>query len=260
MAKDMNISRRSLSRVIHDDLHLKSYKTKPREALNPRQMAARVEKAQKLKRLVGATKLAKVVFTDEKIFTLDETGKHPLVKFHCKPGQQQMHITNSTRSMLSHSPGVMVWGGVSKKGKTPLIFVEPGVKINASYYQNDILSKFHDWCIVSFHDSQNILLQQDWAPAHSARSTKNWLRAKNMPFWDQDVYPAASPDLNPMDYSIWGWMLECLRDLHITSIVELKVKLLEIWENLCQKSIDLAIDQLPKRLDSLINARGARFE
>jgi inhibitor of nuclear factor kappa-B kinase subunit alpha len=201
-----------------------------------------------------------VLFTDEKIFTLDETGKHPQVKFYAKKGQQHKNIPISSRPPASHSPGVMVWGGISQRGRTPLIFVEPGVKINALYYQNSILTKMKEWCMNSVGGTSKITLQQDWALAHRAKSSKTWLRSNNIAFWDENVYPAASPDLNPMDFSVWGWMLQHLRDTSIPSVDLLKVRLLEIWENLNQNSIDQAIDQVPVRLESLMSAEGGRFE
>ena len=117
-----------------------------------------------------------------------------------------------------------------------------------------------DWCTFSLNGTSRITLQQDWAPAHRAKSTKAWLRTNNITFWDESVYPAASPDLNPMDFSIWGWMLQRLRNQHIQSVEQLKIRLQEIWEKLEQTSIDQAIAQVPKRLDALVMAKGARFE
>ena len=42
----------------------------------------------------------------------------------------------------SRSKGVMVWDGVSTRGKTTLPFVQPDAKINSIYYINDILQPF----------------------------------------------------------------------------------------------------------------------
>jgi inhibitor of nuclear factor kappa-B kinase subunit alpha len=256
----MQMSRRTISRIVHDDLHLSGYKVRPYEALSQKQMEARVKKAKKLKLLVGKRNLGKVIFTDEKIFTLDESGKHPQVKIHIRRGSRKTNMAQHGRFIHPHSPGIMVWGGVSKKGRSPLIFVEPGVKINARYYQDSILTPFHAWCNFTFGGTDDIKLQQDWAPAHRAKSTKEWLRTRNVHFWDEDVYPAASPDLNPMDFAIWGWMLDRLRNQHIDSLEHLKRKILEIWDNLEQNSIDKSIDQLPNRLELLLHANGSRFE
>jgi inhibitor of nuclear factor kappa-B kinase subunit alpha len=260
MASQMAMSRRSLSRIVHEDLNMSSYKSKEREALTEKQRRARVVKAPKLKRVVGVRNICKIIFTDEKIFSLDETGAHPLVKFHCPSSKRYQESLKCGRSSNHHSPGIMVWGGVSKLSKTPLIFVEPGAKVNAEYYQNNILLQLKTWCTTALNGVESITLQQDWAPAHRARSTKSWLRNNQIHFLDEDLYPAASPDLNPMDYSIWGWMLQCLSEKNLQTVEELKVAVTSVWESLPQDAIDQAIDQLPHRLDMLLAADGRRFE
>jgi inhibitor of nuclear factor kappa-B kinase subunit alpha len=35
----------------------------------------------------------------------------------------------------------MVWGAVSAKGKFPLIFIDPGVKVDKAFYQRVILEQ-----------------------------------------------------------------------------------------------------------------------
>uniref|UniRef100_A0A8R1EGG0 Paired domain-containing protein n=2 Tax=Caenorhabditis japonica TaxID=281687 RepID=A0A8R1EGG0_CAEJA len=48
------------------------------------------------------------------------------------------------------------------------------------------------------------ILQQDWAPSHGSRSTLAVLEANFPGFLDKNLWPASSPDLNPMDFSVWG--------------------------------------------------------
>ncbi len=54
------------------------------------------------------------------------------------PNYDRMIIQQNT----SRPKGFMVWGGVSSKGKTTLRFVEPGAKINSTYYIKNILQPF----------------------------------------------------------------------------------------------------------------------
>uniref|UniRef100_A0A915EID7 Tc1-like transposase DDE domain-containing protein n=1 Tax=Ditylenchus dipsaci TaxID=166011 RepID=A0A915EID7_9BILA len=44
----------------------------------------------------------------------------------------------------------------------------------------------------------------DSAPAHKARETQAWCRNNLPEFIDVKQWPPYSPDLNPLDYSIWG--------------------------------------------------------
>ena len=52
------------------------------------------------------------------------------------------------------------------------------------------------------------IFQQDSAPAHHARDTIELLRHETPDFIGPNVWPANSPDLNPVDYSIWRLIQE----------------------------------------------------
>ncbi|XP_076226776.1 uncharacterized protein LOC143174895 [Nomia melanderi] len=48
------------------------------------------------------------------------------------------------------------------------------------------------------------LFQQDGALAHTSHLVKNWLSDNVDMFWSKDFWPPNSPDLNPLDYYVWG--------------------------------------------------------
>uniref|UniRef100_A0A1I7XPL8 DDE_3 domain-containing protein n=1 Tax=Heterorhabditis bacteriophora TaxID=37862 RepID=A0A1I7XPL8_HETBA len=48
---------------------------------------------------------------------------------------------------------------------------------------------------------QNWTFQQDWAPAHGAKTTVELCRQQFPDFSCKDIWPSNSPDLNPMDFS-----------------------------------------------------------
>jgi len=99
----------------------------------------------------------------------------------------------------------MVSVGVSKLGCTPLIFVDPGLKINGCYYREVLLSQQLLTAVRQVSDDF-FVLQQDSAPAHTARETIKLLQREMPAFISPDLWPPNSPDLNPVDYKIWGAM------------------------------------------------------
>ena len=78
-----------------------------------------------------------------------------------------------------------------------------GAKINSAYYCEVVLGKGmlpdidaikcgrHKWT-----------LQQDGAPAHTARNTMEYLEKEKIDFIEPDMWPPNSPDLNPVDYAV----------------------------------------------------------
>src|SRR6218665_3944730 len=55
--------------------------------------------------------------------------------------------------------------------------------------------------------------------------------------------PANSPDLNPVDYRIWGLIQEHVYQTAIWDIDELKERVIVVWAELKQSVIDKAIEQ-----------------
>jgi len=101
---------------------------------------------------------------------------------------------------LKALPG-MVSVAVSKLGKTGLVFVQPGAKINSVYYCHNVLEQglLPDIRRSSY---DNFLFQQDGAPAHCSRHTVAYLRSHVSEFIAPENWPPNSPDLNPVDNSV----------------------------------------------------------
>ncbi|KIH47490.1 hypothetical protein ANCDUO_22450, partial [Ancylostoma duodenale] len=75
-----------------------------------------------------------------------------------------------------HVASAMVWAGVSATGRTPLVFVEERVKINADVYVDQILEK-HVLPWFSAHYGQGRwTFKQDGAPAHKTAKMQEWCR------------------------------------------------------------------------------------
>ena len=68
------------------------------------------------------------------------------------------------------------------------------------------------------------------------------------------------PDLNPVDYKIWGCLQERVYKKPIRDLVELKQRLVAVWADFEQTIVDKAIDQWRKRLRACVQAKGQHFE
>ena len=63
--------------------------------------------------------------------------------------------------------------------------------------------------------------QQDGAPAHTANTTQQWFREQKIDFISKEQWPLSSPDLNPMDYSVWSILKQKLSASTYTNISSL---------------------------------------
>ena len=72
-------------------------------------------------------------------------------------------------------------------------------------------------------------------------------------------WPANSPDLNPVDYRIWGKLQERVYHNWSRDVDQLKSCVIEEWEQFQQSVINEAVKQWHQHLQACIRARGGHF-
>lgn len=172
-------------------------------------------------------------------------------------------------------PSIMAYASVSWHGKTELRFLEgfaegqdnvvPSKRkkktINQTVYRDEM-------CPLMFRDINDVMgaeewiWQQDGAKPHTATATVNWLEENTPQFIRPSEWPSKSPDLNVMDYSIWGILLQHLQAVRsdITTVDELKNALLLAWQNIDMEVIRKATASWIPRLRNCCNNDGGHFE
>ena len=79
-------------------------------------------------------------------------------------------------------------------------------------------------------------------------------------FTPPSLWPPNSPDLNPVNYAVWGILQERVYKHHrITDVEELRQRVEEEWDRLDQEVIDNAISEWRKRLTACVAAGGGHF-
>jgi len=79
-------------------------------------------------------------------------------------------------------------------------------------------------------------------------------------FIPPDLWPANSPDLNPVDYRIWSVVQQRVYQTRVHDTDELKQRLHQVWRNVDQSIIDNAIDEWCKCLRACVQENGGHFE
>src|SRR5688572_17969027 len=95
-----------------------------------------------------------------------------------------------------------------------------------------------------------------------ASSTRHclFLEPETPDFIPPTLLPPNSPDINPVDYSIWSVLPEKVYCCRIANIDELKTLLIDEWARFDQSIVDAAIGQWRRRLSARVRVSGAQFE
>ena len=97
----------------------------------------------------------------------------------------------------------MVSVAVSKFGKTELVFLQPGAKINSIYYCENVLEQGLLPAIRYGYLEQRLRVQAGRSVMHAIHHTVAYLHSNVPEFTEPENWPPYSPDLNPADYSVW---------------------------------------------------------
>ncbi|XP_033222833.1 uncharacterized protein LOC117176689 [Belonocnema kinseyi] len=117
---------------------VKTYKIQKAHHLKPKQQQVRLERAKELLRLAESGQFPNIVFSDKKIFPIEQfvNSQNDRVYLTDCPYENLSHRL-ATRKQ--HPQQIMVWAAVKADGRSPIVFIEPGVMVNAKYYRESIL-------------------------------------------------------------------------------------------------------------------------
>lgn len=166
-----------------------------------------------------------ILWTDESRF--ERNGVFNIHNYHSWYIENP-HETRESNFQTRFS--VNMWSGIVK-GEFIGPFELPA-RLNADAYlaflQNDLNGLLED---VDLETRRRMILQNDGAPCHYARRVREY---QNQAFPGRWIgrngpieWPARSPDLNPIDFFIWGYYKEIVYAREVNSEEELRQKLRE---------------------------------
>jgi hypothetical protein len=88
------------------------------------------------------------------------------------------------------------------------------------------------------------------------RKRSAYLNANVTEFVEPENWPPNSPDLNPVDYSIWGFIQQLVYHEPLRDVEHLQEVILCCWVEITQALVDSAINQWSSRVHAVIKARG----
>ena len=199
LANELDISNGSVVRILKQDLGYRSYKERVQPALTDFEKSKRMKFANRLRHNFRKEHTLRILFSDEKMFDLDGMYNAQNDRIWAV-NREEADKRGGVQQKRKFPQKVMVWLGACSKGLTPLIILDEGT-MDHQLYIDEILPVALKYGNEGFGD--NWTFQQDGAKPHTHVSTQEWCRMNFPSFIDKDYWSPNSPDLNPLDYSIW---------------------------------------------------------
>lgn len=258
--RETGISRSSIRRIAKKDLNLKIFRRHEVQQLSAMDVVKRRDACRRLKQHMTTERIERTWFSDEKIFSVQSPTNTQNDRIYANvTSKRDVSSGRLLKGRKHFSQSVMVSVAVSKLGKTNVFFVTPNAKVNSVYYCNEVLDHGLLPDIRQLSGTY-FIFQQDGAPAHRSKQTVAFLRGNVPEFIEPENWPPNSPDLNPVDYSIWGYLQQLVYRHKIENLDHLKQVIINCWAELSQEFIDRAIDQWSHRVAAVLAARGGHIE
>jgi len=195
---------------------------------------------------------ANILFTDETWIELHGQGHSQNRRYRT---EERIDVPPILRP--KHSLKIMVAGGFCAGGVTQLHVVPQGQTINANYYQTKILPTYTQAMSSGIFSSRNnIVFQQDGAPAHTAKSTMKILEDEFETVWGKGVWPGNSPDLNPIE-NLWSILKDsAYQDPLPTTRQELQARFQTTWNSLPVDLLQKLAQSFKTRVDQMMTNDG----
>lgn len=255
MAAKFEVDNKTIRNAVKYDLRLKSYTRTPKHLLTTAMKERRLERCKKVLSYLKKKSSLVTIFSDEKIFTVDAVLNRRNDRFIA---ESKANVKGTFRT--KHPAQVMAFGVVASDGKKmPMKFYKPGEKINAETYYKTLRFNVLPWLKANYPDG-NYVWTQDGAPAHTAKKTQNFCQSNFRSFWPSSLWPPSSPDLNPLDYSIWSVLEHATNRVSHPNVDSLKDAIREEWEKLTPEFLRKTCRSFRRRVETVIEKKGGHIE
>lgn len=209
IAEDLQISIGSVHNIIRQNLRLRFYICRKSCHLTPQHKRKRRIFCRRVDGVTTLADLKKIMFSDEKNFVAIPITNRRNAGVYAHSREEADEIgSRATRSQ--HPSTIMIWMGITWNGLTQPIFFERGERLNAQLYMDKVLTHVKREGERLFQHGQ-WTYQQDGAPAHRSKVSQRWCEQHLPNFWKAGIWPPNSPDLNPMDYGVWGEVMRHMK-------------------------------------------------
>lgn len=198
-----------------------------------------------------------LLFSDEATFCLNGTVNRHNCRYWSIDNPHWMLETHT-----QHPQKLNVWAGIFRNRIIGPFF------INGTLTAQRYLDLLRDQVVPSIEEDgqlpANIWLQQDGAPPHYALNVRNFL---NETFTNRWIgrrgfieWPPRSPDLNPLDFFLWGHLKSVVYTRRPHNLDELQQRIIEGMQLIREETLANVIQEFVHRLAYCQEVNGNHFE
>lgn len=261
---ELGVSKSSVHRILRQDLKMKAYQISVHQGLTANSMLARRTMcAWFLRQLEQAEDFLKSIwFSDEAHFYLNgnvnsRNYRHWATERPDEVIQRNLHVQKATAWVALSARGVIgpFWF-CDENGATVTVTADRYISVLGQFWRS--LGRFCG------HERANQWLMQDGATPHTAKRVIKWLRDH----FDERVisrlmdHPWAphSPDLNPLDFFLWGHLKDKMSGEQFETLDELKNRVQQLARAVTTQQCEDTIHHFVYRLTSCLERGGGHFE
>lgn len=150
-----------------------------------------------------------------------------------------------------------------------LVFLPPRLngEIYLNFLRDELLGRgdpLNFWDEVDLHTRRNHIFMQDGAPPHYAAAVCHYLNDQYGQNWigrgGPIPWPARSPDLNPLDYFLWGYVKSMVYAGDTLVRVECIQKIMQTFASIQPNMIQRSINDFRRRIQLCERVHGHHFE
>lgn len=247
--------------ILHEQL-LYPYHIQRVQALKPQDLLPRAQFCEWMQRKCHQDRffLNKVLFTDEAGFT-----REGIVNFHNNHVWAEENPHAIFESRFQNKFSINVWAGIlGDRLIGPYIMPQ---RLDGPAYldflQNTLPLLLED---VPYQQRLTNFFMHDGAPPHFSRLVRDHLNQTHPDRWigrgGPISWPPRSPDLNPLDYFLWGYLKSLVYSVSVENVQQLEQRVIDCCEEIRNKEGVFARvrTSMRNRLAGCIDMNGNHFQ
>lgn len=198
--------------------------------------------------------LKHILWSDECVFNRDGVFNTHNVHYWAEENPHQFREYGHQRKF-----SINVWLGIIDHTVIGPIYLPN--RLDSAGYLN-VLEEVLDGMPLNLR--HNMLYMHDGAPAHYALIVREWLDAHFPNRWigrgGPISWPARSPDLNPLDFFVWGFIKEKVYVTPPLNADEVRERINAAVLEITPEILERVIESIPRRLQLCIETNGFQFQ